>query len=78
MVLSDENLRKKLGEEAYRTIAEEWNPNTAAERLVALCDNLMRGEITFCENGPLSEAKVIPQRKMYAYVKGEWTWRKPE
>lgn len=78
MVLSDENLRKKLGEEAYRTIAEEWNPNTAAERLVALCDNLMRGEITFCESGPLSEAKVIPQRKMYAYVKGEWTWRKPE
>lgn len=72
-VVSDKEFRDKLGEAAYETIEKEWNPNTAAERLVALCENLMKKEITFCESGPLSEAKVIPQRKMFAYVKGEWT-----
>lgn len=72
-LLSDPSLCKTLGEAAYRTIAEEWNPDTAAERLVTLCKNLMQGSIVFCESGPLSEAKVIPQRKMFDYVKGEWT-----
>ena len=71
-VLSDKEYCRVIGEAAYETIAQEWNPQTAAERLVKLCESLMRGEITFCENGPLSEAKVIRQRKMYAYVKGEW------
>ena len=71
-VLTDGKFRRSLGEEAYRTIEEEWNPETAAVRLVKLCENLMKENIIFCESGPLSEAKVIPQRKMFAYVKGEW------
>lgn len=36
----DAGLRDRLGREAYRTIAEEWNPAEAAERLLALLRGL--------------------------------------
>ena len=37
---NDRSLCRKLGREAYRTIAEEWNPQTAAERFLVLLGTL--------------------------------------
>lgn len=68
---TDVALREKLGQNAYETIASEWNPKEAAVRLLRLCEGLMRGESSFEKSGPLSEALVIKQRKMYAYLTGK-------
>ena len=38
---------------------EKWNPDTAAERLLAVSDHLIRGERFFYEDGPMSEAPII-------------------
>ncbi|MBO5341803.1 MAG: glycosyltransferase family 4 protein [Lachnospiraceae bacterium] len=65
----DEELRYKLGEAAYETIATEWNPVHAAKALIDLCEELLQGTFTFRESGPLSEAKVIKQGKMYRYLR---------
>lgn len=36
--------RKRLGLEAYRTITENWNAETAAERLLELSEHILNGE----------------------------------
>lgn len=62
--------RLSLGETAYETLRDEWNHKTAAERLYNLCNQVMKNEVVFCESGPLSEANVIHQRKMYKKLVG--------
>ena len=68
---TDASLRGMLATNAYETIASEWNPTEAAHRLLRLCEKLMRGEAEFEKTGPLSEAPVIKQRNMYAYLTGK-------
>ena len=53
---------KRLGVNAYRTINDEWNAVVAAERLVILCENLMRNENSVFENGICSKAEVLKNR----------------
>lgn len=64
----DEGLRRNLGEAAYETIASEWNPQHAGNALISLCEQLVKGDFVFQETGPLSQAKVIRQKKMYQYL----------
>lgn len=64
----DSQLRDKLGQAAYETIAEQWNPEYAGNVLIELCEGLIKGEVQFLDKGPLSEAKVIKQRNMYKYL----------
>ena len=48
-----------LGMKAYETITTEWNPDIAAERLVALSKQLISGEVhvdTLYNEGPCSRA----------------------
>ncbi|MDD6734101.1 MAG: glycosyltransferase [Lachnospiraceae bacterium] len=68
-LVSDEALRRKMGEEAYKTIRDYWNPRTAAERVLALAEEMLLGQSHFEEKGPLSEAQVIAPAKMYGMVK---------
>lgn len=56
-LLRDKQLTDKIGRSAYETITLLWNERTAADRLSALCENLHKGDVTFCEEGPLSKAK---------------------
>ena len=71
-LLENRDLREKLGEEAYETIKNTWNAENAGRRLIAFCEKLAKGDFSFEEEGPLSEALVIPEKKMYQYLKGEW------
>ena len=71
-VLKDESFRERLQDNAYETIKNMWNAHIAAKRLVKFCEELQNGTISFEEEGPLSEAYVIPEKKMYRYLKGEW------
>ncbi len=68
---TDRELCERLGREAYAMIEQAWNPEEAGIRLIRLCNKLLQGEIEFREDGPLSEAPVIRQRKMYAYLTGK-------
>ena len=70
-LLNNPAVIRKLGKAAYETIHELWNAPKAAERLVSFCNALLDGKATFEEEGPLSEAKVIRQKKMYQVLKGE-------
>ena len=49
--------QKRLGTEAYRTITEEWNAEIAAERFVALAQQILTGKRKncVCSDGPCSK-----------------------
>lgn len=71
-LLSEVDYREKLQDAAYETIRDMWNARNAAGRLIHFCEELQKGNLFFEETGPLSEALVIPEKKMYRYLKGEW------
>ena len=54
-----EKERRSMGEQAYRTIAEDWNANAAAKRFVQLTDCLLRGQDTPYASGPCSNAEIL-------------------
>ncbi len=78
----DRGRRRKLGEAAYRTITEVWNPDRAAASLLALlgelglcaprmlCGQEMDPAEVIAPDGPCSPAPVIPERKMYRFLCG--------
>ncbi len=67
-LMEDKKKRLDMGEAAYQTISEEWNPQTAGNALVKLCEEMAEGKWSFRKEGPLSPAPVIKQRKMYRYL----------
>jgi len=66
----DQKWRLSLGENAYETIEDEWNHVVAAERLLQLSQMILDDTVEPFKSGPLSEAKVIHQRKMYKHLLG--------
>lgn len=56
----DRALREKLGAEAYRTIAEVWNAETASKRLLELMEDLrVCGKSDRFRSGPCSRAAIL-------------------
>ena len=51
-LVNDPALRERLGQEACRTVTELWNAETAAERLLQVCDTLLK------EGSPAAEGKL--------------------
>ncbi|NLL79426.1 MAG: glycosyltransferase family 4 protein [Clostridiales bacterium] len=66
-LVQDAELRKRLGENAYQTIERFWNPRNAAECLLRLCEGILRGQVRYEKEGPVSPAKIIAPRKGYEY-----------
>lgn len=62
---SDASLRSRLGIEAYKTIAGEWNAKEAALRLLNFAESALAGQDKRPENGPLSSAYDIAPSKGY-------------
>ena len=58
-LLDNASLREKLGREACKTLETEWNAETAAQRLLDLCEVLQKGEKTPFKTGPCSAAARI-------------------
>jgi hypothetical protein len=53
----NESLRRKLAEAGQRTIVEEWSPEVAAERFLALSEALLTGKPPpTCTTGPMTPA----------------------
>lgn len=59
--MDDAEYRMKLGLNAYHTIADLWNADVAAGRLIDLCKNIIFAKKTKSPyaNGVCSEAKVM-------------------
>lgn len=61
-LLNSRKLCNELGKNAYQTMTELWNAETAAKRLITLSGVLSNGtgeEDTLYESGPCSKAKII-------------------
>ena len=58
----------KMGMEAYKTIAKEWNAKEAANRLLKFYEEWKEGNIELPKEGPFSVAPVIAPKKMYDYM----------
>lgn len=58
-LLEDPQNSARLGHAAYRTIADTWNPRTAARRLLELAENLSRGTAAAWPEGPCSPAETL-------------------
>ena len=57
----DRDTRERLGAAAYHCIVNEWNAETAAERLVALYEDLrVSGSSARFSDGPCSPAPILP------------------
>lgn len=65
-LVEDEQLRIKLGRNAYQTMTTLWNPEVASKRLLTFCENILSGKVIGEEEGPLSKAKILSPRKGYA------------
>ncbi len=61
MLLEQPQEQERLGMAAYKTIAEEWNADVAAERLLVLTEHLLNGEKypDLYESGPCSKAEIL-------------------
>lgn len=56
----DPSLCRTMGLKAYRTIADTWNADTAAQRLLHFCEAILRQEaIPYYQEGPLSKAGFL-------------------
>lgn len=59
-LLTDTEKREKFGEVAYHTLADLWNAEVAAKRLLELAENLRDGKTAdIYSDGPCSKAPVI-------------------
>lgn len=59
LLIDNNKLREKLGEEAYKTVKETWNANVACNNLLVLAKNIINKESLEILEGPCSKAKVI-------------------
>ena len=59
LLLSPE-LSEEFGEKAYKTIAEKWNADIAAQRLITLSETLISGKPPeLYSDGPCSKAEIL-------------------
>ncbi len=53
----------RVGKNAYHTITGEWSAAVAADRLIAVCNKLLKGEKPYFVSGPCSKAKVFLKKE---------------
>lgn len=54
-LLDDSAYRKQMGENAYQTLESTWNGEAAADRLIALIEDIQQGKPSRFEDGPCSK-----------------------
>lgn len=67
-LFADKNAIARMGKNAYETITETWNEETAAERCIRFYEDWKTGEVKVPAEGPFSRAQVIPAR--FSYTEG--------
>ena len=62
-LLDNPDRQKELGLQAYHTIVELWNPETAAERFILFSQNILKkGRCDLFNDGPCSKAPIIKNK----------------
>ena len=58
LLIEDNNLREKIGRQAYYTMRDTWNPKVAASRIIMLSDSLLNNKDAslLYADGPCSKA----------------------
>lgn len=64
-LFTDPGAAERLGRAAYRTIAEEWNADCAAQRCLDFYESWKAGRIALPKSGPLSRAPKLSARWKY-------------
>ncbi len=64
-LLDNADQRKQMAKNAYKTMADEWNAENAAEKFLTLCEGMLGGKYKFFPfaDGVCSKAKIL---------KGNW------
>lgn len=63
-LLQDPNMRKEMGIQAYYTMINTWNADTAADRILKLYISLKNRRQTPFKEGPCSKAKIMSNRRL--------------
>jgi len=63
-LLENSSLQESIAKNAYYKITRVWSHEIAAERFLIFSKELLKQKICFFENGPLSKAKRISERKV--------------
>ncbi|MCR4591347.1 MAG: glycosyltransferase family 4 protein [Lachnospiraceae bacterium] len=58
-LLSDKETIRNLGTAAFENMQEYWNPETAAERVIELSENMLNGGMKEYKEGPLSRCEYL-------------------
>ena len=62
-LLDNPDRQKELGLQAYHTIVDLWNPETAAERFILFSQNILKkGRCDLFNDGPCSKAPIIKNK----------------
>lgn len=61
----DPGAAERMGRAAYRTIAEEWNADCAAQRCLDFYEGWKAGQTVLPKSGPMSRAPKLPARWKY-------------
>ena len=64
-LFADPGAAERMGRAAYRTIAEEWNADCAAQRCLDFYEGWKAGETVLPKSGPMSRAPKLPARWKY-------------
>jgi len=59
ILLNSPGAANEIGRNAYINMEKYWNPRTAADRLLTVCEKRLKGEDFFYDKGPLSRAEYI-------------------
>lgn len=59
ILIENNTLRRSVGKNAYNTLIELWNAETAVNRLLFLCQNLKFPAEGIWDEGPCGKAKII-------------------
>lgn len=63
IAINDEEIRKRLGTNAYKTITEDWTSNIATRNLMELFESITNGKEIEIKDGPASKARKYNKRK---------------
>ena len=64
-LFADPGAAERMGRAAYRTIAEEWNADCAAQRCLDFYEGWKAGQTVLPKSGPMSRAPKLPARWKY-------------
>lgn len=70
-LIQNPDMINALGRSAYKTIADTWNAQEAANRLVPFLEKLVQGEVVPEKEDILSPACIVRPGRMYKYLNGK-------